>query len=76
LAQVVGTLALPALAAAGMYACVASCGTLPRQPVGPDSDGNVDCIRAAGYMAISLAVNRSGIREMLDVFSRERAKSS
>lgn len=74
--QVLGTLALPALAAAGMYACVGMVRHLAYSSLSaPILMATLIASGAAGYTAISLAINRRGIREILEMFRRGRSQN-
>lgn len=72
--DVLAAVARPALAAGGMYACV----SIVRQLLGPGLPEPALMVLliaagAVGYAAITLATNRNGVRELVALFSRDRA---
>jgi teichuronic acid exporter len=74
LSKVLATIALPALAAAGMYACVSVARHvfITKVPA-PVLMVILIVVGAVGFLAITLLTNMQGVREAMDLFRRKRS---
>jgi teichuronic acid exporter len=71
LSAVLAAIALPALASAGMYACVSLARQVWVATVAPPVLMVIlITVGATGFAIITLAINRKGIREAMDLFQR------
>ena len=69
LSDVLAAVALPAMAAAGMYACVVIARQLLASGLpAPVLMATLIAAGTAGYLIITLATNRIGVREVADLF--------
>ncbi len=74
LPTVLKAIALPAFASVGMYGCVSIMRPLFAAGLSvPMLMAALIASGVAGYLIITLAINREGVREMVDLFRREKA---